>query len=61
MITIELYHNDSCELLYEWQCDDRSIVDILGTPVRSLSDGSILYYDYGEQLRLIIDLNVTIM
>lgn len=59
MVFIELYHNDSLTLIDSWQCDDRSIVEILGTPIRSLSDGSILYYDYGGQWRLIIDLNVT--
>lgn len=58
-VIIELYHNDSMRLVDSWQCDDRSIVDSLGTPDLSLSDGSILYYNYGGQWRLLIDLNVT--
>lgn len=56
---IKLYHNGASQLIDSRVCDDDDLLRILGDHLLLANDGPVLYYIYGEQYRLIVDLNVT--
>jgi hypothetical protein len=53
-----MVNSDTYRVYHEWVCDDRSIVEILGEPMTTHSDGSVMYYNYGGSIRLMVDINV---
>lgn len=56
---IKLYHNGASQLIDSWVCDDDDLLRILGDHSLLANSGPVLYYIYGGQYRLIVDLNVT--
>lgn len=52
---IELYRNESLQLVNTFTCDNESVIELLGEPQHVLAGGLVMYYDYGGDYRLVVD------
>lgn len=56
MIYIIVFNQFTGEIFHESEYDE-SIINILGEPYIKLGRGTVMYYNYGGHLRLLVDTN----